>query len=114
MDLSNILIGDTTWSFVLEILVRCTIMFIIIISFLRLSGKRGIRQLSLFELAIILCLGSAAGDPMFTKDLPIAHALIAFIAILSLYRLVTWGMVKQKKLKIYWKEKRSVSLKKAF
>jgi len=35
----------------------------IIISFLRLSGKRGIRQLSLFELAIILCLGSAAGDP---------------------------------------------------
>lgn len=76
MDLSNILIGDTTWSFVLEILVRCTIMFIIIISFLRLSGKRGIRQLSLFELAIILCLGSAAGDPMFTKDLPIAHALI--------------------------------------
>ena len=60
MDLSNILICDTTWSFVLEILVRCTIMFIIIISFLRLSGKRGIRQLSLFELAIILCLGSAA------------------------------------------------------
>ena len=84
MDLSNILIGDTTWSFVLEILVRCTIMFIIIISFLRLSGKRGIRQLSLFELAIILCLGSAAGDPMFPKDLPIAHALIAFRAILSL------------------------------
>ncbi|MFW2780260.1 DUF421 domain-containing protein, partial [Acinetobacter baumannii] len=90
--------GDTTWSFVLEILVRCTIMFIIIISFLRLSGKRGIRQLSLFELAIILCLGSAAGDPMFTKDLPIVHALIAFIAILSLYRLVTWGMVKHKKI----------------
>ncbi|MFL1317654.1 hypothetical protein ACJOG9_15275, partial [Acinetobacter baumannii] len=54
MDLSNILIGDTTWSFVLEILVRCTIMFIIIISFLRLSGKRGIRQLSLFELAMAL------------------------------------------------------------
>lgn len=45
--------------------------------FLRLSGKRGIRQLSLFELAIILCLGSAAGDPMFTKDLPIAHAFVA-------------------------------------
>ena len=64
--------------------------------FLRLSGKRGIRQLSLFELAIILCLGSAAGDPMFTKDLPIAHAFVAFVAIISLYRLVTWGMVKIK------------------
>ena len=60
-------------------------MFIIIISFLRLSGKRGIRQLSLFELAIILCLGSAAGDPMFTEDLPIAHAFVAFVVILFLY-----------------------------
>ncbi|MFY0084450.1 DUF421 domain-containing protein, partial [Acinetobacter baumannii] len=86
------------WTFVLEILIRCTVMFIIIITFLRLSGKRGIRQLSLFELAIILCLGSAAGDPMFTKDLPIAHAFVAFVAIISLYRLVTWGMVKNKKI----------------
>lgn len=67
MDLSNILIGDTTWSFVLEILVRCTIMFIIIISFLRLSGKRGIRQLSLFELAIILCLGSLCRSDRVSK-----------------------------------------------
>jgi len=78
MDLYNIFIGDTTWGFALEILIRCTVMFIIIISFLRLSGKRGIRQLSLFELAIILCLGSAAGDPMFTKNVPIAHALVGF------------------------------------
>ncbi len=49
MDFFNIFIGDTTWKFVLEILVRCTVMFIIIISFLRLSGKRGIRQLSLLN-----------------------------------------------------------------
>ncbi len=101
MDFFNIFIGDTTWKFVLEILVRCTVMFIIIISFLRLSGKRGIRQLSLFELAIILCLGSAAGDPMFTEDLPIAHAFVAFVVILFLYRFATWSMVKHKKLKIY-------------
>lgn len=98
MDFFNIFIGDTTWKFVLEILVRCTVMFIIIISFLRLSGKRGIRQLSLFELAIILCLGSAAGDPMFTEDLPIAHAFVAFVVILFLYRFATWSMVKHKKI----------------
>ncbi len=49
MDFINIFIGDTTWNFVLEVLVRCTVMFIIIISFLRLSGKRGVRQLSLLN-----------------------------------------------------------------
>ncbi len=98
MDLFKIFIGDTTWSFTLEIIIRCVIMFFVIISFLRLSGKRGIRQLSIFELAIILCLGSAAGDPMFTEDIPIIHALTVFIIILSLYRLTTWSMVKQKKI----------------
>ncbi|NUG24541.1 DUF421 domain-containing protein, partial [Acinetobacter lactucae] len=97
MDFINIFIGDTTWNFVLEVLVRCSVMFIIIISFLRLSGKRGVRQLSLFELAIILCLGSAAGDPMFTEDIPIAHALVVFVVILFLYRFATWSMVKHKK-----------------
>ncbi|HBS67346.1 MAG TPA: DUF421 domain-containing protein, partial [Acinetobacter pittii] len=54
--------------------------------------------LSLFELAIILCLGSAAGDPMFTEDLPIAHAFVAFVVILFLYRFATWSMVKHKKI----------------
>ncbi|PSD37067.1 DUF421 domain-containing protein [Acinetobacter radioresistens] len=96
MDLAQIFIADTTWDFVLEIIVRCIAMYIVIISFLRLSGKRGIRQLSIFEIAIILCLGSAAGDPMFTKDLPIIHAVVAFVVILLLYRLTTWGMVKRK------------------
>jgi Predicted membrane protein len=51
-------------------------MFILIIIFLRFSGKRGVRQLSVFELAIILSLGSAAGDPMFNDDIPIIQALI--------------------------------------
>ncbi|WP_436868784.1 DUF421 domain-containing protein [Acinetobacter courvalinii] len=98
MDLFKIFIGDTTWVFILEIMTRCFVMFFVIISFLRLSGKRGIRQLSIFELAIILCLGSAAGDPMFTEDLPIIHAVTAFIVILALYRLTTWSMVKRKKI----------------
>lgn len=98
MDLLKIFLADTTWQFTFEIILRCTVMYVIIIIFLRLTGKRGIRQLSIFELAIILCLGSAAGDPMFTEDLPIIHAFIAFVVILLLYRLTTWAMVKSEKI----------------
>ena len=98
MDFFNIFIGDTSWSFVLEILIRCLVMFIVVIGFLRLSGKRGVRQLSIFEVAVILCLGSAAGDPIFTKDLPILQAFLPFIIILLLYHFITWSMVKQKKI----------------
>jgi uncharacterized membrane protein YcaP (DUF421 family) len=48
-------------------------------------GKRGIKQLSMFEFSIILALGSAAGDPMFYADVPVTHALVVFAVILSLY-----------------------------
>ncbi len=68
MDWASLFIHDTTWRFVAEILIRCVLMYCMILLFLRLTGKRGVRQLSIFEVAIILCLGSIAGDPMFTPN----------------------------------------------
>jgi uncharacterized membrane protein YcaP (DUF421 family) len=94
MDFIKILLHDTTWSFAIEILIRCIVMYVLIILVLRFSGKRGVRQLSIFEIAIILSLGSAAGDPMFYDDVPLIHAVIVFAVILSLYRLTTYLMMK--------------------
>ncbi|HCT73801.1 DUF421 domain-containing protein [Psychrobacter glacincola] len=94
MDWASIFIHDTTWAFALEILVRVSVMFVLIISFLRLTGKRGVRQLSIFELTIILSLGSIAGDPMFNEDLPIIQAVLVMSAVILLYRLCTWIMME--------------------
>ncbi|SLJ84602.1 DUF421 domain-containing protein [Psychrobacter sp. DAB_AL43B] len=94
MDLASIFIYDTTWAFAAEILIRVTVMFTLIILFLRFTGKRGVRQLSIFELTIILSLGSIAGDPMFTEDLPIIQAVLIMSTVILLYRLCTWTMMK--------------------
>jgi len=94
MDWADIFIYDTTWVFAIEILIRATVMFVLIISFLRFTGKRGVRQLSVFELTIILSLGSIAGDPMFTEDLPIIQAVLIMSTVILLYRLCTWAMRK--------------------
>lgn len=94
MDFANIFIHDTTWAFCLELIVRCVVMYVLIILFLRLTGKRGVRQLSIFEVAIILCLGSIAGDPMFTEDLPLIQAVVVMASIMLLYRSTTWLMMK--------------------
>ena len=94
MDWGAIFIHDTTWLFAAEISIRVVIMFSMIILFLRLTGKRGVRQLSIFELTIILSLGSIAGDPMFTEDLPLIQAVLIMAIIISLYRLTTWLMMK--------------------
>ncbi|PJI36503.1 DUF421 domain-containing protein [Acinetobacter pseudolwoffii] len=94
MDWASIFIQDTTWAFASEILLRCMLMYIMIILFLRLTGKRGVRQLSIFEVAIILSLGSIAGDPMFTEDVPLIQAVLVMSVIILMYRLTTWLMMK--------------------
>jgi uncharacterized membrane protein YcaP (DUF421 family) len=86
----DIFLKDLNWSMAGEVVFRTLIMFTLILLFLRLSGKKGVRQLSLFEVAVIIGLGSAAGDPMFNHDNAILPAVIVFISILGLYRLLTY------------------------
>lgn len=90
MDLESLLFGNEEWQFLLNAFVRTVIMFLVILIGLRLMGKRGIHQLSVFELGVIIGLGSAAGDPMFYKDVGILPAIVVFIVVISLYRLVTY------------------------
>ncbi len=54
MELNDFLFGDTGISFFLSIILRTFVMFLMILVFLRLLGKRGIKQLSVFELVVIL------------------------------------------------------------
>ncbi|KQR94879.1 hypothetical protein ASG01_03165 [Chryseobacterium sp. Leaf180] len=90
MDWNKMFICDLDFSFAFEIVIRTLIMFSMILLILRLSGKKGVRQLSLFEVAIIIALGSAAGDPMFNKDFAILPSVIVFIAIIIFYRIITF------------------------
>jgi uncharacterized membrane protein YcaP (DUF421 family) len=97
-DLQRIFADKFDLVFAGEILLRTFIMFLFVLVFLRMSGKKGIRQLSVFEVAIIISLGSAAGDPMFQSDVPVLPALLVFAVILALYRLITWLMTKSQRM----------------
>jgi len=88
-DWRKILMHDHPFTFLLEVVVRTIIMFVIILIALRASGKRGIKQLSVFELVLIIGLGSAAGDPMFYEDVGILPALVVFLVVITLYIAVT-------------------------
>ena len=96
-DWNNIFFKDLEWGYALEIVLRTILMFSFILVFLRMSGKKGIRQLSIFEVAIIIGLGSAAGDPMFNQDNAIVPAIIVFATILIFYRVITWTAAKREK-----------------
>ncbi|RZJ79796.1 MAG: DUF421 domain-containing protein, partial [Chryseobacterium sp.] len=97
MSWNEVFLKDLDFKFAIEIIVRTLIMFTLIIVILRLTGKKGIRQLSIFEVAIIIGFGSAAGDPMFTKDIAIVPSVIVLVTILLLYRGITWLACRSEK-----------------
>jgi len=86
LDLRRMFIGDEPPLFLVEVALRTTIIFLYTLLLLRLLGKRGVAQLSLFEVTIIIGLGSAVGDPMFQADVPLVHAMVAIGVIVLLYR----------------------------
>jgi uncharacterized membrane protein YcaP (DUF421 family) len=95
--LREILLGGEDWSFLPEVILRTVVMFIILFVSLRLLGKRGVKQLSIFELVVIISLGSAAGDPMLYKEVGILPALLVFGVIVGLYSLITFFIGKSKR-----------------
>jgi uncharacterized membrane protein YcaP (DUF421 family) len=94
IDWTKLLLGEEDWPFLLEIAIRTFAMYIIILIGLRLLGKRGVGQLSVFELVVIISLGSAAGDPMFYKEVGMLIPVVIFTIIVSSYRLTTYLTAK--------------------
>ncbi|GAB2966631.1 DUF421 domain-containing protein [Hymenobacter coalescens] len=78
---------DAPALFLLEIAARCLVTYLLTLAALRVTGRRGVRQLSIFELSIILALGSAAGDAMFYDDVPLLHVAVVFGMVSGLYLL---------------------------
>lgn len=93
----RLLFNNLPQNFILEVIFRSIVMFIILLLTLKLAGKRGVKQLSIFETVMIIALGSAAGDPMFYEDVGIIPAAVVFFVVITLYRSVTWLTGKSKK-----------------
>jgi uncharacterized membrane protein YcaP (DUF421 family) len=97
----RLLFNELPIEFLLEVMFRTIIMFTVVLLTLKFAGKRGVKQLSIFELVIIISLGSAAGDPMFYEDVGLIPAMLVFVIILILYRSVTWLLGKSKKFEYF-------------
>jgi uncharacterized membrane protein YcaP (DUF421 family) len=99
-DLHRIFLGDAPPLFLLEIVLRTTLLYLYTLLLLRFLGKRGVRQLTFFEFAIILALGSAAGDPMLYEDVPLLHAALVITIIVLVQRAIVIVTEKNKTLEV--------------
>ena len=71
--------------YALEVGVRTAATYLMLLAALRITGRRSVKQLSLFELSIVIGLGSIAGDTMFYPNVPLSHAVIVFGTVMGLY-----------------------------
>lgn len=90
----KLLLGEEEWAFIPEIALRTAIMFLIVLISLRVLGKRGVKQLSVFELVVIIGLGSAAGDPMFYKEVGLLSAIVVFTVVIAAYKITSYFVNK--------------------
>lgn len=102
-DWQRMLLDQFPWTFLGEVLFRALFAYVLVFLFLKISGRRGIKQLSLFEIVVILTLGSAAGDVTFYHDVPLLPVFFVFAALLALYRLTTYLMSRSVRFS-YWME----------
>ncbi|GLK89640.1 DUF421 domain-containing protein [Pseudomonas turukhanskensis] len=91
-DWQRMLIDKLPLQFLFEVTLRTLFAYLVVFSFLKISGRRGVRQLSLFELVVILTLGSAAGDVTFYDDVPLLPVAMVFLTLLVMYRVTTYAM----------------------
>ncbi len=82
-DLNQIFFGEQEPLFIFEVLLRTIIMYVVLLFGLRLMGKERVRQLTIFELVVIIGLGSAAGDPMFYKEVGVISSIMVFTTIIA-------------------------------
>lgn len=98
-DWQRLLIGDAPPAFLLEVVLRTTVILVWTGALLRWIGGRSISQLSLIEFLLVIALGSAVGDSLFYPDVPLIPAMLAILLVVLADRAVDLGILRWKRFK---------------
>lgn len=98
IDWEDLFKGAEDWNFIGEIVLRTIVMYLAILLALTILGKRGVKQLSVFELVIIIGLGSAAGDPMLYNEVGLLNGITVFVVVILLHKFTTYLVFKSDRI----------------
>ena len=73
----------------LEIVLRTTIVYVVLVAGIRLSGKRQIGQMTPFDLVVLLLLSNAVQNAMTGPDTSVPGGIVAAVTLLVLNHLVS-------------------------
>ncbi len=92
MDFSSIFYDGTDG--IVRILLSAPIMYLAIILFIRLAGKRSTSQMNNFDWIVTVALGSITGSGIILKSVTVSEALFATAILLATQWLLTSGILR--------------------
>lgn len=97
-DWHRILMGTAPEQFLLEVLIRTAIIYLVLLLVLRVMGKRMGGQLTISELAVMLTLGAIIAVPMQAPDRGLLQGILVLICALAFQRGINYLGVKSNKM----------------
>jgi uncharacterized membrane protein YcaP (DUF421 family) len=88
IDYPRLFMGDTPWSFLLEVAIRMAVLYLVLLTGLRLMGKRMAGQLSRTEQGALVSMAAAVGLPILSPDRGLLAPLLITGVLVIMQRLV--------------------------
>ncbi len=82
------------WESLFHTLIVGILAYIVLVFFLRISGKRTLTKLNAFDLVVTVAFGSTLATVLLSRDVALADGALAFAILAGLQYAVTWSSVR--------------------
>jgi uncharacterized membrane protein YcaP (DUF421 family) len=87
-----------SWESIFRTSVITILAYILMIFFLRISGKRTLSKMNAFDLIVTIALGSTLATVSLSKNVALADGVLAFFLLIFLQYLITFFSVRYKSI----------------
>ena len=84
----------SSWESLLRILVVGVPLYVALVAFLRISGKRTLSKMNAFDLVVTVALGSTLSTALMSKQSALLDGIAAFVLLIALQYAITWSSVR--------------------
>lgn len=85
-----------SWYDLLRVVVMGTMGYLTLIFFLRISGKRTLSKMNMFDFVITVALGSTFASLVLSKSVALAEGVVALGLLILLQFIIAWLSVRSK------------------
>lgn len=97
-DWHRLFIGEAPLEFMLEVILRTVVIYLVLLVTMRLLGKRMNAQLNVAELSLMLMLGGVVSVAMQLPDRGLLLSAFTLACLLGLYRGINWWAFKNRRV----------------